>query len=91
MSPTYTMSAHLCKQIYSSWRQTHPTPNNHTNAGPSPLPSPLAMPTAPISYFRRSLSPDNANQSMDNDRSEPSPSSSPSSSPPTSSWRWGSR
>ncbi|KAL2159684.1 hypothetical protein VTH06DRAFT_2253 [Thermothelomyces fergusii] len=21
MSPTYTMSAHLCKQIYSSWRQ----------------------------------------------------------------------
>lgn len=27
MSPTYTMSAHLCKQIYSSWRQTrHPSP-----------------------------------------------------------------
>ena len=23
MSPTYTMSAHLCKQIYASWRQTH--------------------------------------------------------------------
>ncbi|EFW99154.1 duf159 domain containing protein [Grosmannia clavigera kw1407] len=23
MSPTYTMSAHLCKQIYASWRQSH--------------------------------------------------------------------
>lgn len=96
MSPTYTMSAHLCKQIYSSWRQTHPNGNANTNAGAgasaTPLPSPPAMPTAPISYFRRSPSPDNNKRSMDNDRSDPaSASSSLSSSPPTSSWRWGSR
>lgn len=23
MSPTYTMSAHFCRQVYSSWRETH--------------------------------------------------------------------
>lgn len=89
MSPTYTMSAHLCKQIYSSWRQTHPTADNKA---PSPLPSPPATgPSAPISYFRRSPSPDNTKRSMDNERPDSSPSSSLGSSPPTSNWRWGSR
>lgn len=32
MSPTYTMSAHLCKQIYASWRQTH----DHTSPTSTP-------------------------------------------------------
>ncbi|KAH7025793.1 uncharacterized protein B0I36DRAFT_365456 [Microdochium trichocladiopsis] len=49
MAPTYTMSAHLCKEIYKSWqvgRQTSPeplsrtgpyaTPNNINNRSPSP-------------------------------------------------------
>ncbi|KAK2012690.1 hypothetical protein LZ32DRAFT_658645 [Colletotrichum eremochloae] len=26
MSPTYTMSAHLCKSIYASWRETRRSP-----------------------------------------------------------------
>lgn len=34
MSPTYTMSAHLCKQVYASWRQVHPpTPASPTPSG----------------------------------------------------------
>lgn len=27
MAPTYTMSAHLCKQICTSWRDAHQTHN----------------------------------------------------------------
>jgi hypothetical protein len=31
MSPTYTMTGHLCKQIYTSWRQSrHPSPEPST-------------------------------------------------------------
>ncbi|KUI56689.1 hypothetical protein VP1G_04030 [Cytospora mali] len=66
MSPTYTMSAHLCKQIAASWKemrhplesgQTSPTGNAHFNNG---------------SYFQRASSPsgsDNGKSSMDNRRS----------------------
>ncbi|KAK3988305.1 hypothetical protein QBC44DRAFT_103410 [Cladorrhinum sp. PSN332] len=80
MSPTYTMSAHLCKQIYSSWRQTK-------QSSPDPLPSP---PTNTFgSYFpqqQRSSSPSSLEKrSMDNgDRHDTSPS-------PRGNWRWGSR
>ncbi|KAK4041764.1 hypothetical protein C8A01DRAFT_34143 [Parachaetomium inaequale] len=83
MSPTYTMSAHLCKQIYSSWRQAHPQPS----PDPSPLPSP---PTAfssssnnTASYLSRPSSPTAEKRSMDSDRGEPSSSG--------GNWRWGSR
>ncbi|KAK0728494.1 hypothetical protein B0T26DRAFT_640081 [Lasiosphaeria miniovina] len=83
MSPTYTMSAHLCKQIYASWRQTR-----QSSPDPSPLPSPPTSNT-PGSYFQRSPSPEK--QSMDNDRSD-SPSNPPTSQQPSnSSWKWGSR
>ncbi|AEO56037.1 hypothetical protein MYCTH_2300487 [Thermothelomyces thermophilus ATCC 42464] len=100
MSPTYTMSAHLCKQIYSSWRQAR-----QSSPDTSPLPSP---PTAlsnrhdsnTASYFPRPSSPTaNEKYSMDSERNlsshPPSPSLSPSgsgSSGSGSSWRgWGSR
>ncbi|KAK3378096.1 hypothetical protein B0H63DRAFT_525347 [Podospora didyma] len=82
MSPTYTMSAHLCKQIYSSWRQTKQTSDS------SPLPSPPTSYTPP-SYFQRSPSPEK--RSMDTDRSDSSSSQPTSQQPASSSWKWGSR
>ncbi|KAK4225340.1 hypothetical protein QBC38DRAFT_368969 [Podospora fimiseda] len=81
MSPTYTMSAHLCKQIYSSWRQTR-------QSSPDPLPSP---PTNTFgSYFPQSQQRSSLEKrSMDNgDRHDTSPSSSPNS---RGNWKWGSR
>ena len=79
MSPTYTMSAHLCKQIYSSWRQT-----KQSSPEPSPLPSP---PTSIISapYFSRPSSP-SEKRSMDSDRGEPLTRQTSA-----SNWRWTSR
>jgi hypothetical protein len=43
MTPTYTMSAHLCKQIYASWRQQR----QHPDISPpsSPIPSTLKEPS----------------------------------------------
>ncbi|KAH0426194.1 ste12 interacting protein [Colletotrichum camelliae] len=60
MSPTYTMSAHLCKQIYASWRETRPSPSN--------MPSPGVQAPNMTSYFPRSPSPEK--RSMDSDRSD---------------------
>ncbi|KAI0543535.1 hypothetical protein F4679DRAFT_568286 [Xylaria curta] len=83
MSPTYTMSAHLCKEIYKSFqnRQTSPEPS-HPNRN-----------QAPSSWMtRRSPSPNNRT-SVDSDRSDSSSASSTpmSRSPSSSSWSWGSR
>ncbi|KAK6216720.1 hypothetical protein QIS74_06834 [Colletotrichum tabaci] len=37
MSPTYTMSAHLCKSIYASWRETRRSPSDLPSPGvPAP-------------------------------------------------------
>ncbi|TDZ35177.1 hypothetical protein C8035_v009925 [Colletotrichum spinosum] len=77
MSPTYTMSAHLCKQIYASWRETR--------RSPSDLPSPGVQAPSMTSYFPRSPSPEK--RSMDSDRSDttvPMTRSSSSFPPPTS-------
>ncbi|TQN74958.1 hypothetical protein CSHISOI_00449 [Colletotrichum shisoi] len=60
MSPTYTMSAHLCKSIYASWRETR--------RSPSDLPSPGVPAPNVTSYFPRSPSPEK--RSMDSDRSD---------------------
>ncbi|TRX93461.1 hypothetical protein FHL15_005736 [Xylaria flabelliformis] len=84
MSPTYTMSAHLCKEIYKSFqnRQTSPEPS-HPNRNQAP----------PSSWMtRRSPSPNNRT-SVDSDRSDSSSASSTpmSRSPSSSSWSWGSR
>ncbi|KAK6843108.1 hypothetical protein PG995_002110 [Apiospora arundinis] len=79
MSPTYTMSAHLCKQITTSWRQ----------ARQGPLPEPSNATTSPMLPSRRSPSPEK--RSMDSDRSDSSPSSPMSRSSSASSWRWGNR
>jgi hypothetical protein len=89
MSPTYTMSAHLCKQIYSSWRQARQTSpdlnspstptvfTNNTNNNPT-----LAYPHRPSSPAEK--------RSMDSDRSESSPP--PLTRKPSgSNWQWGSR
>lgn len=59
------MSAHLCKQIYSSWRQTHPPT-------PEALPSTTTTTAGSVapSYPRRSPSP--GKSSMDSDRSDSS-------------------
>ena len=86
MSPTYTMSAHLCKQIYKSYRdrQTSPEPSHSTQT---------TSWTSPV-MSRRSLSPDKRT-SVDSDRSDSSSSSAPSSpmsrSPSSSGWSWSSR
>uniref|UniRef100_A0A8H7KD59 Uncharacterized protein n=1 Tax=Bionectria ochroleuca TaxID=29856 RepID=A0A8H7KD59_BIOOC len=47
MAPTYTMSAHLCKQICSSWRQTRqPTDgsalSSHRSLSPDSSMKPLS-------------------------------------------------
>ncbi|KAK4141288.1 uncharacterized protein C8A04DRAFT_14223 [Dichotomopilus funicola] len=94
MSPTYTMSAHLCKQIYSSWRQAR-----QTSPEPNPLPSPSAVLnnqyTTATSYFQRASSPNaSEKRSMDSDRSETPATrqSSPAAgSNQNQNWRWGSR
>ncbi|KAM0522220.1 hypothetical protein ACHAPW_006889 [Verticillium nonalfalfae] len=57
MSPSYTMSSHLCKQIASSWRQTR-------HGSPDPT-SPTLQPAA--AYFP---SPSREKRSMDSDRSD---------------------
>ncbi|KAF4928971.1 hypothetical protein CGCVW01_v001710 [Colletotrichum viniferum] len=75
MWPTYTMSAHLCKQIYASWRETHPSPSN--------MPSPGVQAPKITSYFPRSPSPEK--RSMDSDRSDAGVPMSRS--PSNSSWR----
>ncbi|KAM3555542.1 hypothetical protein ARSEF4850_005953 [Beauveria asiatica] len=33
MSPTYTMSAHFCRQVYSSWRETRRGKNTTAPTG----------------------------------------------------------
>ncbi|KAI1808984.1 hypothetical protein F4811DRAFT_499740 [Daldinia bambusicola] len=78
MSPTYTMSAHLCKQIQKSFqtRQTSPEPSTTTTYLPT--------------YLRRSPSPQPEKRtSVDSDRSDSSAHTVSSSS--SSSWRWGGR
>lgn len=78
MSPTYTMSAHLCKQVYTSWRQARQGPPSPTADGA------LATDAALV---RRSPSPEK--RSMDSDRGDAA-STAPSSPAPLG-WRWGSR
>jgi hypothetical protein len=79
MSPTYTMSAHLCKQIYSSWRQTHPEPASHQSQSSGLTPS---------YYSQRSPSPE-PKRSMDSDRSDTSPPPPLSrQSKPNLKWNW---
>ncbi|AEO62443.1 uncharacterized protein THITE_107962 [Thermothielavioides terrestris NRRL 8126] len=84
MAPTYTMSAHLCKQIYSSWRQTR-----QSSPEPHPLPSPPASTASTASYLPRSPSPEK--QSLDSERGEASHPPLTRQSSLGSSWRWGSR
>ncbi len=81
MSPTYTMSAHLCKQIYSSWRQARQT-------SPEPLSSipVLSAPLPNLTHFTSRPSSPAEKRSMDSDRSEPLTRQTSG-----SSWRWGSR
>ncbi|KAK0668977.1 hypothetical protein QBC41DRAFT_224936 [Cercophora samala] len=83
MSPTHTMSAHLCKQIVSSWRESR----QNTSSSSSPLPSPPNNHMG--SYFPRSLS-SSPKTSLDNgDRHDTSVPLSRQTS--NSNWRWGSR
>ncbi|QLI73143.1 uncharacterized protein G6M90_00g104550 [Metarhizium brunneum] len=66
MSPTYTMSAHLCKQFYASWRQTRPAA---TTAPGASSPQDLAL----LRTRSRSRSPlAEGKRSMDSDRSDAS-------------------
>lgn len=74
------MSAHLCKQIYSSWRQAR-------QSSPEPLPSPPTSNNLIGSYFPRPQS-SSEKRSMDNERAEPL-SRQPSNSS-NSTWKWGS-
>ncbi|KAK3952125.1 hypothetical protein QBC32DRAFT_150531 [Pseudoneurospora amorphoporcata] len=76
MSPTHTMSAHLCREIFSAWRQDHTgstSPEPHAT-GLSPLPSPTN--SSVLGYFQRSPSPEQHKRSMVSDR------------PSSSNWRW---
>jgi hypothetical protein len=89
MSPTYTMSAHLCKQIYSSWRQARQPSPEPSSPLPSPPSSSIGSGTASASsYFQQSRPASPEKRSLDNERGgEPSLSRQPSG----SNWRWGSR
>ncbi|KAK4177873.1 hypothetical protein QBC36DRAFT_183997 [Triangularia setosa] len=85
MSPTHTMSAHLCKQIVSSWRESRQGNSRHSSPESSPLPSP---PNNMTSYFPRSLT--SPKSSMDNgDRHDTTVPISRQTS--NNNWRWGSR
>ncbi|KFG80311.1 ste12 interacting protein [Metarhizium anisopliae] len=67
MSPTYTMSAHLCKQFYASWRQSRPAAT--TAPGGASSPQDLAL----LRTRSRSRSPlAEGKRSMDSDRSDAS-------------------
>ncbi|KAF3077205.1 hypothetical protein CFAM422_000765 [Trichoderma lentiforme] len=55
MSPTYTMSAHLCRQFYTSWHQSR-RQNTPSSATPSTTTSSSAVPT--IALPSRSPSPE---------------------------------
>ncbi|KAK2593689.1 hypothetical protein QQS21_008597 [Conoideocrella luteorostrata] len=72
MSPTYTMSAHLCKQFYTSWRQARQPNSPNTPAGSSTA----ASSPQDLSALRaRSRSPiAEGKTSMDSDRSDSSAS-----------------
>jgi hypothetical protein len=96
MSPTYTMSAHLCKQIYTSWRQTRQTsPSPSPSLASSPPSSSASQGTAAASggaattgYFQQRPA-SQEKRSMDSDRdTAPAPMSRQSSG---SSWRFGGR
>ena len=84
MAPSHTISSHLCKQIYASWRQNKSGQPQANNANPTGS-----------SHFARASSPEK--RSMDSDRSDTSASSSAGSPPmsrqsSSSSWtRFGGR
>ncbi|KAF3004546.1 hypothetical protein E8E14_002038 [Neopestalotiopsis sp. 37M] len=61
MSPSHTISTHLCKQIYSSWQQSR-QPGNQLPVQDATLVSSVPYPA------RRSPSPEK--RSMDSDRSD---------------------
>ncbi|KAK0745211.1 hypothetical protein B0T21DRAFT_381256 [Apiosordaria backusii] len=84
MSPTHTMSAHLCKQIVSSWRESRQS--RHSSPESSPLPSP---PNNATSYFPRSLSPKSSMDNGDRHHDTSVPISRQTSN--SNNWRWGSR
>lgn len=77
MSPTYTMSAHLCKQIYASWRQTHDGPHalsSHTSSSVAQSPFDSSFYSAATYKQERSLSTSSTSSStsktsMDSERS----------------------
>ncbi|KND88962.1 hypothetical protein TOPH_06437 [Tolypocladium ophioglossoides CBS 100239] len=85
MAPTYTMSAHLCKQVYASWRQTRhqpsppppPPPPQQSSSVPVPVPAPAPAPAPPPAAASRSPSPHaHEDRSLDGQRSRRSSSSS---------------
>ncbi|KAI8629858.1 hypothetical protein F5Y19DRAFT_62201 [Xylariaceae sp. FL1651] len=82
MSPTYTMSAHLCKQIYKSFQSQHASPEL----------SAMQTPPSTTATLRRSPSPEKRS-SVESDRSDSSSTSSTpmSRSSSGSSWSWSGR
>ncbi|ETS81692.1 hypothetical protein PFICI_06694 [Pestalotiopsis fici W106-1] len=81
MSPSHTISTHLCKQIYTSWQQSR-----QSNGQLPVAVDPTLVPSVPYPA-RRSPSPEK--RSMDSDRSDAGVPMSRSSS--QGSWTWGSR
>ncbi|ODA80383.1 hypothetical protein RJ55_03341 [Drechmeria coniospora] len=78
MAPTYTMSAHLCKQVYASWCQSRQPSSSSSAAASSTSTAAAAAPTTstPADGFlllRRHRSPSPAlsegKRSMDSERS----------------------
>ncbi|KAI1438366.1 hypothetical protein GGR50DRAFT_691234 [Xylaria sp. CBS 124048] len=61
MSPTYTMSAHLCKEIYKSFQNRQTSPELYMSSRPSsssPTAATLSVSPWPAIMPRRSPSPD---------------------------------
>ncbi|KAI3325859.1 hypothetical protein HD806DRAFT_425938 [Xylariaceae sp. AK1471] len=84
MSPTYTMSAHLCKEIYKSFQNRQSSPESSVKS--------QAPPSSTRAFPHRSPSPE-TRSSVDSDRNDSSSvSSAPMSrSSSSSSWSWSGR
>ncbi|KAI0479894.1 hypothetical protein F4859DRAFT_513394 [Xylaria cf. heliscus] len=65
MSPTYTMSAHLCKEIYKSFqnRQTSPEPNSANPPNVNQAPSTWSIRRSPSPAKRTSVDSDRSDSS----------------------------
>ncbi|KAG8428562.1 hypothetical protein J3459_003807 [Metarhizium acridum] len=69
MSPTYTMSAHLCKQFYASWRQTRPAAGGSSSSSTQDTALLRTRSRSPLAEGKRSMDSDRSDGSARRDSS----------------------